>query len=186
MRAMNHPAILLILLAALCNITTGFRAFAKPTSIQTLRHASKQDVTRRVSTFEELIQAFIEAIPSVLRPPKEMDKTKVIEDPPKFLKVWSGIALSTEHACCRTYDMTFQFTRRPLQAASVKYTRERTNGTSKKRSTIFSPSFSQLRRTGVYSNNPLLEAEARIEMKPHLVRHTIIRKCFAAQNRHSA
>lgn len=84
---MVHSSVLLILLATLCNIATGFRAFAKSTGIQTSRHALKQDATRRVSTLEELIQAFIEAIPSVLKPPKEMDKTKVIEDPPKFLKV---------------------------------------------------------------------------------------------------
>ena len=99
---MNHYSVLLILLAALCNITTGFRALAKPAGIKTSRHAVKQDVTRRVSTLEELIQAFIEAIPSVLRPPKEMDKSKVIEDPPKFLKVWSRIVLSIEHACYET------------------------------------------------------------------------------------
>ena len=34
--------------------------------------------------FQQMVQSFIEAFPEVLRPPKEMDPTKVIYDPASF------------------------------------------------------------------------------------------------------
>ena len=34
--------------------------------------------------FQQMVQAFIEAFPEVLRPPKEMNPTKVIYDPASF------------------------------------------------------------------------------------------------------
>ena len=37
--------------------------------------------------FEQLVQAFIQSIPEVLRPPVEMDSSKVVYDPPTFDKV---------------------------------------------------------------------------------------------------
>lgn len=167
---MNYPTVILIVLAALCNVATGFRAFTKTAGILTARHAFEQEVTRKVSTLEELVQAFIEAIPSVLKPPKEMDKTKVIEDPPKYLKVYGRITKSIEHTFSTTFNMTFPPNRRPLQAAFVKFIKERTNGTNKRRSTTFFPNFSQLRRTGLYSNSPWLVVGGRTEKNQHLPR----------------
>lgn len=37
--------------------------------------------------FQQLLHAFLQTIPEVLRPPREMDSTKVIYDPPAFDKV---------------------------------------------------------------------------------------------------
>ena len=51
------------------------------------RNVVEKDNYAKTSTFQELMKAIIEAIPTVLKPAKEMDRSKVINNPPKFLKV---------------------------------------------------------------------------------------------------
>ena len=41
---------------------------------------------------EQLLQAFIQSIPEVLRPPREMDPSKVVFDPPTYDKVHSALS----------------------------------------------------------------------------------------------
>lgn len=74
------------LLALLAHFGEGFRPILKPARIAIRVNVVKDDYPARRNTFAELVRAFIEAIPSVLKPPREMDKSKVINDPPKFIK----------------------------------------------------------------------------------------------------
>ena len=84
---MHALSVTLILLGFFVYAAQGFRSIIPSTSTFMARQVVKDDVPARRNTLEELVQAFIEAIPSVLKPPKEMDKAKVIDDPPKFIKV---------------------------------------------------------------------------------------------------
>ena len=84
---MYTTPIAITLVALLAHLVQGFRLIVRPARVVITRQVVKEDYPPRRNTFEELIQAFIEAFPSVLKPPKEMDKTKVIDDPPKFIKV---------------------------------------------------------------------------------------------------
>ena len=85
---MHTLSMTMILLAIFVFSAEGFRNMMSPAAGHMARRVvKKDDIPARRNTLEELVQAFIEAIPSVLRPPKEMDKTKVIDDPPKYIKV---------------------------------------------------------------------------------------------------
>ena len=82
----SHSLILVVVMTVL-PICTGFQ------SLKTFRrNAFKRNVVERenytkISTLQELVKAVIEALPAVLKPAKEMDRSKVIYNPPKFSKV---------------------------------------------------------------------------------------------------
>ena len=82
-----HALSVTLLLGIFAHAVLGFRTMLPSTSSRMVRRVVKDDMPARKNTLEELVQAFIEAIPAVLKPPKEMDRAKVINDPPKFLKV---------------------------------------------------------------------------------------------------
>ena len=56
------------------------------TRILLKRNVVERDNYREISPLQELVNAFIEAIPAVLKPVKEMDRSKIRKNPPKFLK----------------------------------------------------------------------------------------------------
>ena len=85
-RKMYTAPIAITLFALLAHFVDGFRPIVRPARIAVLTNVVKDDYPARRNTFAELVRAFIEAIPSVLKPPREMDKSKVINDPPKFIK----------------------------------------------------------------------------------------------------
>ena len=88
---MQSPFLILTLVCVLTFLVEGFRPLVLPTRLTVSRNLQlnpmQNNSPERLNPFQELINAFIESFPQVLKPPKEMDKTKVINDPPKYLKV---------------------------------------------------------------------------------------------------
>ena len=144
------------LLALLAHFVEGFRPILNPARIAIRVNVVKDDYPARRNTFAELVRAFIEAIPSVLKPPREMDKSKVINDPPKFIKasayqLYCPSILS--HPNSQSYNEQFD-DRLHLPQDSAKRTKGRVNGQNKRRSTISLLSTSHPMKTVICWKNP--------------------------------
>ena len=85
--AMFPPSIFLVVLVTILPICAGFQSVKMFDRLLMKRNVVEKDNYAKISTFQELMKAIIEAIPTVLKPAKEMDRSKVINNPPKFLKV---------------------------------------------------------------------------------------------------
>lgn len=84
---MFPSSIFLVVLATILPICSGFQSVKMFDRLLMKRNVVEKDNYAKTSTFQELMKAIIEAIPTVLKPAKEMDRSKVINNPPKFLKV---------------------------------------------------------------------------------------------------
>jgi ABC-type sugar transport system permease subunit len=81
------PAMILVVLVTILPICTGFQSSLTFKRLLLKRNVVEKDTFTKISTFQELVNAVIEAIPAVLKPAKEMDLSRVKYNPPKFVKV---------------------------------------------------------------------------------------------------
>lgn len=76
-----------------CVLTTSFKTSISRCQLKSIRPpiyaAPNQEREGRRNVFQEMIQAFVEAFPTMLQPQKEMDKEKVntFDKTPKWVKV---------------------------------------------------------------------------------------------------
>ena len=77
---------IILCLFSLAPAAYGFRSALALRSRYTHLSATKNlpDGGKERNWFQQMVQAFIEAFPQVLKPPKEMDPSKVIYDPASF------------------------------------------------------------------------------------------------------
>ena len=84
---MFSPSMILVVLVTILPICTGFQSSLSFKRLLLKRNVVEKDTFTKISTFQELVNAVIEAIPAVLKPAKEMDLSRVKYNPPKFVKV---------------------------------------------------------------------------------------------------
>lgn len=87
-RPMSTASVITLLFFVLLVPCTGFRLSHQSPRNTLARNAINRDSSQRKNTFDELLYALVEAFPAVLNPLKEMDTTRIISNPPKFMKVW--------------------------------------------------------------------------------------------------